>query len=84
LESYVAGKEKASQQVELLRESLDSKRENISKMAMTALSLKHRADEFALSTAQADTRTTYALSLYTKISNITWDYSNPEDCLGGC
>ena len=53
-------------------------------MAATAASLKDRAAEFSMSTDMADSRTAYAISLYAKISNITWDYSINNGKLGGC
>lgn len=32
----------------------------------------------------ADSRTAYAISLYSKISNINWDYQAPPGHLVGC
>lgn len=72
------------QQTESISRNIDIKRQNITKMAATAISLKERAAEFNISTDMADSRTAYAISLYAKISNITWDYSLTEGKLGGC
>jgi hypothetical protein len=41
-------------------------------------------DEFAAQTQHEDAKTAYALSLYSKISNITWDYSAPIGYMSGC
>lgn len=83
LEKYIADKENVHAQLESLRSLLDSKRENISKMALTAVQLREKSDELTATTLQADTRTSYALSLYTKVSNITWNYSVPAGKLAG-
>lgn len=76
LEKYVADKEKVSNEIEQLRNELDKKRERISKTAMNALNYKEKAEEYNTNVMKSDTRTAYALSLYTKITNISWDYDN--------
>jgi len=83
LEKYMGDKENVHAQLESLRGLLDMKRENISKMALTAVQLREKSDELTATTLQADTRTSYALSLYTKVSNITWNYSVPPGKLAG-
>ena len=65
------------------REIVNTKRENITKMASQAIVLQERTEECATGSQMADSRTAYALSLYAKISNITWDYSVPEGQLAG-
>ena len=80
----LTNKENLIQQTESISRNIDIKRQNITKMAATAINLKERAAEFNISTDMADSRTAYAISLYAKISNITWDYSLPEGKLGGC
>lgn len=80
----MSNKENLIQQTESISKNIDIKRQNIAKMAATGINLKERAAEFNISTDMADSRTAYAISLYAKISNITWDYSLPTGKLGGC
>ena len=61
-------------QIESIQEIVDSKRENITKMAAQTITLRERSSECITSSQMADSRTAYALTLYAKISNITWDY----------
>ncbi len=77
-------KEAITQQMEILSKQIDAKKHNIAKLTNTGLSLKERASEFTISSDMADSRTAYALSLYAKISNITWDYKAPSGKLAGC
>ena len=70
--------------LENVREITDKKRENITKMAAQALALREKGSEYTLSSQIADSRTAYALSLYAKISNITWDYDAPAGKIAGC
>ena len=53
-------------------------------MSTATISLKEREKEFQISNDIADSRTAYALSLYSKISNITWDYKVQSGRLAGC
>ena len=57
-----------------MQEIVDSKRENIAKMAAQTINLRERSTECVASSQMADSRTAYALTLYAKISNITWEY----------
>jgi hypothetical protein len=84
LEKFIRDKENVSTQLESLRDNLDNKREAIAKLAKTALALKEKAMELEAAGTLCDSRTAYALSLYAKISNITWDYSGPSGKLVGC
>ena len=63
-----------------------SKCEEISKIAEQTVALKEQTEEIALSDSMAESRTSYALTLYSKISNISWDYAAMEnkDLLAGC
>lgn len=79
-----SNKENQTLQNEAIARNIDMKRQNIAKMSATILSLKERANEFSSSTKMADSRTAYAISLYAKISNITWDYKAPPGKLSGC
>lgn len=40
-------------------------------------------EEFAITTQNEDSKTAYALSLYNKISSISWDYSAADGTLAG-
>lgn len=80
---YKSNKENLGTQVEQLRQIIDSKRENISKMASQTIVLQERSSECSAGSQLADSRTAYALSLYAKISNITWDYKAPAGKLAG-
>ena len=53
-------------------------------MAEQALALREKGAEYNLSSQISDSRTAYALSLYAKISNITWDYEAPPGRIAGC
>ncbi len=69
--------------MEAITKQIDTKKQNITKLTSTGLSLKERASEFTVSSDMADSRTAYAISLYAKISNITWDYKAPSGRLAG-
>lgn len=83
LENFVSEKENIDGQIEKLHQQMDSKRENIATLALNSLNYRNKANDFAAAIAKQDTRTAYALSLYTKISNITWDYSAGSGKLAG-
>lgn len=80
----LSAKDGINQQLDAISKQIDTKKNNIRKLTTTALSLKERSSEFTLSSDMADSRTAYAISLYAKISNITWDYSAPNGKLAGC
>lgn len=84
LDKLIINKEAAGNNVNSIRENTDNKRENISKMAEQALVLREKGAEYTLSSQINDSRTAYALSLYSKISNITWDYDAPPGKIAGC
>ena len=84
MEKLASDKENVCNQITHKRIQADEKREEISKMAETALKLKEKCVEYAASAEISDSRTAYSLSLYSKISNISWDYSAPEGSLEGC
>ena len=84
LEKLVQDRESIGVNLDSIRDATDSKRENISKMAAQALALREKGAEYTLSSQIADSRTAYALSLYAKISNITWDYEAAPGKIAGC
>lgn len=71
-------------QSEQLKQTLEQKKEKIAKAQSNAATLLERANEYTLSATMADSRTAYAISLYSKISNITWNYNAPPNHLSGC
>ena len=84
LEKLVADREAVGNHLDTIRATTDSKRENISKMAAQTLAIREKGSEYTLSSQISDSRTAYALSLYAKISNITWDYEAPTGKIAGC
>ena len=83
LEKYRGDKENVTSQVENLRATLDAKREKIATLAKQALNMMEKCSEATVSSQLADSRTAYALSLYAKISNISWDYKAPSGKTAG-
>ena len=84
LEKVIQDKENVSRQIEETRKIIDKKRECIFQIASQSLELRESMSAMQAKSQVADARTTYALSLYGKISNITWDYSAPNGRLCGC
>jgi hypothetical protein len=80
----LSDKENIALQCEALQSAIETKQSNIAKLQTSALTLQERAQEFTLSATMADSRTAYAVSLYSKISSISWDYSAPTGHLAGC
>lgn len=80
----ISNKENITQQNAAILKIIDAKRKNIAKMAETTLGLKSSVAELKRNSSMADSRTAYAISLYAKISNITWDYKAPPGRLAGC
>jgi hypothetical protein len=56
-------------------QSKAAKIEDISKIAQQTLTLQEQTEHLAQSDTMSESRTSYALSLYSKISNISWDYA---------
>ena len=76
-------KENVSKQIETLRQQIDMKRETVFNLASSSLTLKEKMATMSSNSQLSDARTAYALTLYGKISNITWDYTTPRGKLGG-
>lgn len=80
-------KENYSTQIQDLTQTIDMKRLQIDKIQSINSSLQERTLEYNVGTTMVDSRTAYALSLYSKISNISFDYREtnlPEGKLVGC
>ena len=61
-----------------------AKQDSIAKIHSKAKLLHEKGEEFSKQNQSEDLKITYAISLYSKISNITWDYDAPSDHLAGC
>eukprot|EP00981_Chlorochromonas_danica_P013132 scaffold5903_cov165-Ochromonas_danica.AAC.7 len=79
----LSDKENIVAQSEQLKQTLQQKKEKIAKAQNNTAALLERANEYTLSATMADSRTAYAISLYSKISNITWNYNAPPNHLSG-
>ena len=66
--------------------ALQQKEVHITEIKQRAHQLQAKEEELRSSTQVEDMRTAYSLSLYNKISNITWDYkkSLQQSTLAGC
>eukprot|EP00981_Chlorochromonas_danica_P015791 scaffold14461_cov250-Ochromonas_danica.AAC.1 len=79
----LSDKENIVAQSEQLKQTLVQKKDKIAKAQNNAAALLERANEYTLSATMADSRTAYAISLYSKISNITWNYNALPNHLSG-
>eukprot|EP01031_Cornospumella_fuschlensis_P040344 gene40344-49165_t len=81
----LADKENILAQTETIFQQIEQKNQSLSKLQQTATGLKQRTEDLSLSASMTDSRTAYAISLYSRISNITWDYpaSAPDTKLKG-
>eukprot|EP01038_Epipyxis_sp_PR26KG_P011949 gene11949-15994_t len=80
----LANKENYENQILSLSENIETKHSNISKIENTINSLKERANDFVVNSQMTDSRTAYAISLYSEISSITWNYKATPGKLSGC
>ena len=62
---------------------INKKRESTMNIASECLQLKQQVNECSEKNAVSETRTSYALSLYKKISSISWDYEETPTKLSG-
>ncbi|RYG64682.1 hypothetical protein EON64_13480 [archaeon] len=82
----LADKENILSQTESIFQQIEVKNQSLAKLQQTASGLKQRTEDLSLSASMTDSRTAYAISLYSRISNISWDYaaSAPDTTLKGC
>lgn len=75
-----------NEDVENLRDAINTKREAVVANVGKVGQIRDEMEKLQSKSQLADARTSYALSLYGKISNITWDYSVAETSskLTGC
>jgi predicted nucleic acid-binding Zn-ribbon protein len=83
LDKVIAEKENVNKHIESLRQNIDQKREKVYSLASNSIQLREKMASMSASSQVSDARTSYALSLYGKISNIAWDYSSPRGRLSG-
>ncbi len=77
-------KENIHQQIDHILHTMEQKKANVTKLQSSSQQLQDRAHEFTMTSAMADSRTAYAITLYSKISNITWNYAAGDNHLAGC
>jgi hypothetical protein len=85
IQQLLVEKENANLQYESLREVIDSKHERIKELAKSRVenNASQAGEGVAVADSMGDSRTAYALSLFSKISSITWNYENSES-ISGC
>ncbi len=76
-------KENMTHKLNTLSNAINEKCDSISAIVNDTIKYQSAAD-IENSNLMNESRTTYALSLYSKISNISWDYTSPSDRLSGC
>ena len=80
----ISNKENINNEIEHLLKECDEKKQNINTIKKNAISLNEKSKDFTINSEMVDSRAAYAISLYSKISNITWDYKAPSGKLAGC
>lgn len=83
IQSLLNEKENANRQYESLRELIDTQHERIKDLAKSRLENSNAQTGGTWNESISDSRTAYALSLYGKITNITWNYEDSEK-ISGC
>jgi cell shape-determining protein MreC len=78
----LSNKENYNSQIQDLSQAIELKKLQINQLQSLNNRLQEQNQEFSLSQQLNDSRTAYAISLYSKISNIIWDY-NDSDFEGG-
>ncbi len=80
----IVEKDNYQESIRQLIQAIAEKKAAIAKQASMGQVLEERMKEYSINSAMADSRTAYAISLYSKISNITWNYNAPQGHLAGC
>lgn len=62
---------------------IENELEAISKLAENSIQIQQNTNH-NIDDSHLETRTSYALSLYSRISNISWDYTATSGHLAGC
>lgn len=80
----LSNKENLHSQIEQLNNIVEAKKQHAIQLSTNSLKLREKMHSYQISQEMADSRTANALSLYAKISNITWNYKAPVGHLAGC
>lgn len=73
LERVFQDKENVNTQIARIRDEVDQRREATIQLASETLKIRRQVVEMGEETTVSETRSSYALSLYQKISGISWD-----------
>ncbi len=77
-------KENLSLKINIVSGAIEQKCSVISEIVNDTLKNQSTISEYENVNILNESRTVYALSLYSKVSNISWDYASPSDHLCGC
>ena len=83
----VSNKENINSQMDSLLHAIDEKKQRIDALRSSHAALMQQLQDARSGQHQpaaADSRTAYALSLYSKISNISWEYDSSPETIAGC
>lgn len=81
----LSNKENVNEQIDSLLRAIDEKKQNLQKLQSATVELMSKSQSMADGSGGAtDSRAAYALSLYSKISNITWDSNAADGKIAGC
>ena len=83
LEKLSVEKEQLALDMNKDQQEMTTKLQEISALAQQTVALQEQTQDFSLSDSMTESRTAYALSLYSKISNISWDYAVTGEGEGG-
>ena len=70
-----------------LLHAIDEKKQRIDALRNSHVAVTQQLQEIRSGQhqpASVDSRTAYALSLYAKITNISWEYDSPPETIAGC
>ena len=84
LEKMAVEKENLVTSINECHTAIDAKVSEISNIANTALGMQEQMSDLEMDESLMQSRTSHALSLYSKVSNISWDYTAPPGVLAGC
>jgi chromosome segregation ATPase len=83
LRAFQSQKGVLMQEINQYQAEIESSNESMRQLAEESSQLKEKITHYEEECAQQDNRTAYAVSLYSKITNINWDYSQPQGYLAG-
>ena len=83
LEKMIIEKENLVTSINDYHNTIDAMVSEISSIAESALGLQEQMADLELDESLMQSRKSHALSLYSKVSNISWDYTAPPGVLAG-